>query len=295
MLGNNEKNVPVIMALHHAVVRGKEMERLTGFNTIARKEGFIAVYPDSWEEKLPGNQIPRRVWNDGRGWSHQHGKVNDVQFLKQLRSLLISHYRINERIVDPNRVFLTGIASGASMVHRMACSTKDIFKGFASVSSTLATSISKDCNSSKSTNVLMIAGTADEFNHWCKNDSWIDREVQRRAGDLEDHCDWMTVGESGSSPKEGDVLSIIGTRNFWAYKNSCQLQYRAFHLPDLVRRDKTRVKSVSYKGCSKGKFQFYGVQGGGHQWAGRKSIFGTGKNNYDINAIRVAWRFFKNL
>ena len=177
-------------------------------------------------------------------------------------------------------------------LQKIACESPEGFKAFASVSSSLAAPIAKTCKNSAQRNILMIAGTADEFNFWCKEDHWSSKEIKRAQNDREDHCSWMDKKVSGSTPKEGDVLSLLGTRNFWAHQNSCALQLKVFKLPDFVKADQTHVKSVSYMGCTGGSLEFYAIQDGGHQWAGHMSVFASGKNNFDIDATKRIWKFF---
>ncbi|UCE26200.1 MAG: phospholipase, partial [Candidatus Coatesbacteria bacterium] len=48
--------VPLVLALHGGGGKAEKMDKLTGFNDVADREGFIVVYPQG-EDKH---------WNDGR-------------------------------------------------------------------------------------------------------------------------------------------------------------------------------------------------------------------------------------
>jgi polyhydroxybutyrate depolymerase len=287
---NKQKPAPVIIALHHALVKGKEMERLTQLNQLAKRHGFIVVYPNSW---VTGNgPFAKRVWNDGRGWEGEHGEVDDIGFLLDLVSRLNASFTKNYKgLIDRKSLFLTGIASGASLVHRMACDRPQLFKAFAPVSSTLATPIANHCNVQEQANILMIAGTNDEFNPFCDGDELESNSPTRGPSDNQNYCSWMG-DDSGSAQKEGDALSVMATKNFWAKRNKCAFQSKSFQWPDLRRFDQTQVHQIPHYNCSKGVFKYMVIKNGGHQWAGHRSSYGTGANNYDIDASKVIVRFF---
>jgi poly(3-hydroxybutyrate) depolymerase len=105
----------------------------------------------------------------------------------------------------------------------------------------------------------------------------------------------MDEDESGRNSTHGEMLSILGARNFWANHKTCQLQKTPLNLEDINNEDETTVKRVDYQGCQGGPLAFYAIQNGGHQWAGHYSFFGTGRNNYDINATELIWKFFNQL
>ena len=69
--------LPLLIALHGRLGTGKKMIKQTGFNGIADREGFIAVYPEGF----------KRGWADGRGITHADKRVvNDVAFIDRSRS-----------------------------------------------------------------------------------------------------------------------------------------------------------------------------------------------------------------
>ncbi|MCX7826879.1 MAG: alpha/beta hydrolase-fold protein [Verrucomicrobiae bacterium] len=108
---------PVVMAFHGSGGTGRGMAAMTGFNALADKHSFIAVYPDAiigkglWNAlfgKLPGGE---GVLADD---------VDDVAFVRALIDLLVQSYR-----ADPNRIFACGHSAGAYMSYRLAVELSD--------------------------------------------------------------------------------------------------------------------------------------------------------------------------
>src|SRR5438552_341741 len=98
-----KKQAPVVLALHGGGGKAKGMNKLTGFNNISDKYGFIVIYPDGIDKQ----------WNDGRNDFHLNDKINDVKFISSLIDTLKRLYNI-----DSNRVYATGISNGGIMTFR---------------------------------------------------------------------------------------------------------------------------------------------------------------------------------
>jgi len=92
--------VPLLFALHQFSDTDRGMERLTGFNELADREGFIVVYP----------QGRFRVWNTGG----ERGEA-DLRFLETLLDHVAGQYP-----VDLDRVYATGASAGGMMVQYWA-------------------------------------------------------------------------------------------------------------------------------------------------------------------------------
>ncbi len=82
-------NLPVVLCLHGRGSRPENMRDGTGFNILAKKEGFIAVYPSAIEPAL--------------AWEMEGG----MKFISLLIDRLNSDYDI-----DLNRVYATGFSAG---------------------------------------------------------------------------------------------------------------------------------------------------------------------------------------
>jgi poly(3-hydroxybutyrate) depolymerase len=299
--------IPVVMTFHHAGVRGKAMQSLTGFNTKAKFQKFIAVYPDSLEalvwDTADRKLKNKKLWNDGRGFSGDSGLVDDVGFV----NLLANELATQSPLVDRSRVYVTGIASGASLVQRLACETPQNFAAFAPVASTLSKPVSSQCNYNGSINMLMLAGTADPYNDWCSHSG---SDAPLEANDSA--CSMEVAVQSGGMPKEGETHSFIATRNFWATRMQCSNPQSAAEINNKGW-DNTSVVPMNYN-CNNGNdFKFFAIKAGGHAWAGKWSIFSTAfnynyldennndqsihfnnYNTYEIKASDEIWNFFKS-
>jgi polyhydroxybutyrate depolymerase len=141
------EKVPLVVALHGGLGSGDQFAAASGFESLARDEGFVVVFPDG-----VGN-----TWNGG-GCCGQAARQNidDVGFLAALIDLLV-----REAPVDASRVFMTGHSNGAIMAFRFGCERPEMVKGIAPVAGSLEI---PQCNAAKGTNLLAIHGDADQ-NH----------------------------------------------------------------------------------------------------------------------------------
>lgn len=144
--------LPLVLIFHGGFQNAEKTVGLTGFNALAEREGFIAVYPNGSGRRLLG---ARYTWNAGLccGFA-QKKNIDDVGFIKAMLERLKTEYR-----VDPKRVYATGISNGAMMVYRLACEMPDQLAAIAPVSGTLETGA---CAPGTGVAVMHIHGTADQ-------------------------------------------------------------------------------------------------------------------------------------
>lgn len=132
--------LPLLITLHGAGGTGEEIADISGFDSVAEEEGFLAVYPDSL----------LAFWNDRR--------ANDVSFIA---SLIDEISRI--RAVDRDRVYVAGSSSGGILVGSLACERSDLFAGYAFVKSSLPLLTSGNCSVQSPGSVLVMHGTQDRL------------------------------------------------------------------------------------------------------------------------------------
>ena len=96
---------PVVIVLHGGNGSAETQRLRTGFDDVARSEGFTVVYAE-------GTQwAPRQhAWNTGYLLRKQVGGADDIAYLDKLIDLLISQHR-----ADPARIYMTGGSNGAMM------------------------------------------------------------------------------------------------------------------------------------------------------------------------------------
>lgn len=252
---------PLVIVLHGGGGNGEGMVKLTNFNAVADREGFIVVYPDGID----------RHWNDGRGveWYRAHTQdVDDVGFISALIDELS-----RKLTVDVRKVYATGISNGGMMSYRLGCELSDRIAAIAAVTASLAVNKVKEWSPSRPIPVLIIAGTADPLVPW-------------EGGDIR-----------FGGRTYGTVVSVPDTVRFWVEKNGCAARPVVRRLPDSDPTDGTTVRREAYSGCRDGaEVVLYAVEGGGHTWPGGLQYLPEriiGKTSREFNASEVIWQFFK--
>lgn len=114
---------PLVIVLHGFTGTPGSMQRKTRFDTLARRDGAVVVYPSG---------VLRR-WNDG---AVQRDGPDDVAYLSALISTLVAQGR-----ADPARVFIAGHSNGGGMALRMACARPDLIAGISVVSMNAARTV----------------------------------------------------------------------------------------------------------------------------------------------------------
>lgn len=135
--------VPLVLVLHGLGASPASTAAMTGFDALAERNSFVAVYPaGQWNS-----------WNAGSccGDASATG-VDDVGFLTHVVadvSLAVP--------VDPGRVYAAGFSNGGMMALRAACERPDVFAAVASVMGTLEA----PCAPKRPVSVLQVVGGRD--------------------------------------------------------------------------------------------------------------------------------------
>ena len=137
------RKVPLVLALHGLSGTPAGMAKMTGFDALAERHGFVVAYPEGrWSS-----------WNAGTccGDASAAG-VDDVGFLTDVvRTLSLT------LPVDPARVYAAGFSNGGMMALRLGCERPDVFAAVASVTGTLQA----PCRPSAPVSALQVTGGAD--------------------------------------------------------------------------------------------------------------------------------------
>ncbi len=137
-----QANAPLVLVFHGGGGRGRSMERLTGLNRLADREGFIVVYPDGLQ----------RHWNDSRNLS----TADDAKFVRALiREMEKDHS------VDRRRIYAAGISNGGFFSIRLACDLSDTIAAVAAVAATMPAQLPGQCRPVRPISVLFMHGTSD--------------------------------------------------------------------------------------------------------------------------------------
>lgn len=249
----------LVVVLHGGGGSGRQIERHTGFSTLADREGFIAVYPDAVD----------RNWNDGRGAagiSAQREGIDDVAFLSALIESLIREFA-----VDPRRVYVTGVSNGAFTSQRLAAEKSERIAAIAPVIGGMGPQIRDRFAPKARVSVLLMNGTEDPL-------------VPFQGG---------PVARGGN---RGETISVAEIVRLWATHDRCSGQPETVLLPDVDAADGTRVRRTTYSRCAdRTVVILYTIEGGGHTWPGGAQYLPRaiiGRTSRDIDATAVIWQFF---
>jgi polyhydroxybutyrate depolymerase len=241
--------VPLVLVFHGGGGRASGIAPHTGFSQLAEREGFVVAYPQG----LNGR------WNDGRGYAATH---DDVGFVRALLDTLG-----RELVIDPRRVYATGISNGAMFSYRLACDLPGSFAAVAPVAGAMPADLAPSCAHAQPVSVLAFQGTADPL---------------------------MPYAGGGVARRRGRVLSAERSIAFWATASGCGAAPVTTLEPDLVLDDGTRVRRTVYGGCRGGTaVELYTIEGGGHTWPGGPPVGGSvGRVTRDVDATPLIWAFF---
>jgi polyhydroxybutyrate depolymerase len=143
--------LPLVVVFHGGGGNAANAARMSGMSAKADKEKFIAVYPNGtgpWPDRF-------LTWNT---WSCcgsvLDNNVDDVEFVRALIGKLEREY-----LVDPKRIYATGLSNGGMMTYRAGCELSDLFAAIAPVAGALDTT---GCRPAFSVSVIIFHGTADK-------------------------------------------------------------------------------------------------------------------------------------
>ncbi len=142
--------VPLVVSLHGAGGWGVQQKEASGWNELADREGFIAVYPTA-----AGNAGPR-TWDRG-----------DVQFISDLLDRLESEYAI-----DRDRIYVNGLSNGGGMSFVLSCAMADRIAAAGMVAAA-QTEPFASCGASPPVPMIAFHGTRDAVAPYHGGSSWI--------------------------------------------------------------------------------------------------------------------------
>jgi len=96
---------PTVLVLHGGQGSAQVMRANSGFDAVARAQGFMVVYPEGTE--FAEN---RHAWNTGHLLRRQVQQSDDIAFLDRLIDRLIDEHGAN-----PSRIYMTGGSNGGMM------------------------------------------------------------------------------------------------------------------------------------------------------------------------------------
>ena len=166
-------NCPVVIDMHGFTSSAGAEKLFSGQQQSGDANGYIVVYPTG---TLTSWNAGTSIYGTCCGTASLTG-VNDVGFLKAM----IAKIKTNYPMIDPKRIYATGISNGCAMAQRLAAEASDIIAGVACSSHyllTTATSLKRPINMTEihglsdilvSYNRSFInTGAQDNFKRWAK-------------------------------------------------------------------------------------------------------------------------------
>ena len=241
---------------------------LSVFRTIADNEKFLVVYPEGSLD-IQGNP----GWNDCRSDDYSGSQGDDVSFLKQLNSILISELNISS-----NKMFLAGTSNGALMTYSYAFQFPETIKAIA-----------------------VSSGNLPEFpeSGLCTNGSNLPLPILMTHGtsDPAMPANGGCVADIGGNCNRGKVISQTATINYWLQRNGLQNVTPTISNFDFNINDAGNVEKRVYNGTK--PLVYFVLNNAGHA-VPSKTVFtnstpASGIQNRDIEFAEEAWSFFKGL
>ncbi len=144
-----KEKVPLVIDLHGLDENPSGQRSISGFEALAEQEGFIVVWPyglcKSWNS---GALCCPPASEDG---------IDDVGFIRKMVDKLKENY-----LIDPTRVYVTGLSNGCSMTQRLANEASDLIAAAACMSLQLLVPEASDYTP---VSVMTIMGTNDGMYH----------------------------------------------------------------------------------------------------------------------------------
>jgi polyhydroxybutyrate depolymerase len=140
--------VPLVLDFHGYTSNAGQQIALSGMNTKADEEGFIAIHG----EGIGGLQS----WNGGLCCGEaSSSSADDVALARAMIDEVAGR-----ACIDRSRVYATGMSNGGFMSHRLGCEAADAFAAIAPVAGVLGIPFD-DCTPSRPVPVMHFHGTTD--------------------------------------------------------------------------------------------------------------------------------------
>ncbi len=240
---------PLLIAFHGGSGQPEQMEKLTGFISLAKERNFFVAYPEGLN----------RHWNDGRDLPKRR-EIDDVDFLVKL----IDHLRQSFPI-DSKRVYACGISNGGFFAQYLAVRAPGLLAAVGSIAATVHEPMYRNLVIPQPIPIVFVIGKEDPV-------------VPFAGGDIE-----------LARKKAGQVVPVEDALNYWIAANHADPCCSEVLLPVLESGDPTRVLKRVYSPLENGKpVVAFIVEGGGHAWPNgwqyyRERYIGTTSRQLDTS------------
>lgn len=256
-------NPALVLVMHGSLGDGAQMREAAryGFDVLAERNGFIAVYPDGYQQH----------WNDCRGGADYAANLENIDDVGFLRALV--QRMVEVQGVDPQRIFATGLSNGGHMAYRLGMEAPELVAGIAAMGANLPVMANLDCEpSGEAVAAMVMSGTADPVNPY--------------AGG---------AVEIFGNTSRGEVMSAADTATYWAKLAGYSEPGERKDWPRPVAGDSTSVNSVVWSGPGREPVSLVTIVGGGHTVP--HPVFNLprilGPTSHQLDGPEVIWQFFE--
>ena len=236
--------VPLVLNLHHGTGTAQAQADVSQFPAKADQEGFLVVMPQA-------SGMSNRFWNYTTMLS---GYPDDVGFIADLLD-----YLSQELCVDVQRVYATGLSSGAMMSVRLGCSLSERIAAIAPVAGVYFPPRAPEdqepagCPSVGPVPITAFHGVDDPVLPYLGGTALFGQTMRSIPDEI--MPDWGAHNDCDPTPDETQIT--------------------------------THVLRVRYENCDGGVgVELYAVEGDGHTWPG------SGSATQEISATGLIWDFF---
>ena len=261
---NLTEDFPIVFVIHGYTGSAEGIAAYTGMNSIAEREGFIAVYPQGTIDSN-GNTF----FNVGYEFNDD-SPINDVSFIRELVRSISQEFNLKRK-----KAFATGMSNGGDMSYLLACTSSDLFKAVAPVAGVLMKGLKDSCELSSPVPIFEIHGTADKISLF--------------EGDLNNEGGW------------GAYYDLPSTIDFFAERYQLTNKSVKQMISKESGADYDIFFERHWTDDLEEEVWMYRIEDGLHVWPGIKfnwldnplAWFYFGSGNEDINASEEVWAFFK--
>ena len=203
----DQSSLPLILVLHGGGGTAVGIQRVSGMNQVADREGFVVAYPQGtgWRN------ITRGTWNAGGCCGYaMNQRTDDVGFLRAVMDEIERTHH-----TDPARVYVTGISNGGMMAYRLACELADRIAAIAPVAGALNYAL---CAPTQPVSVVIFHGTADQHVPYKGGQGAAAREVRIDPPVSAAVSFWTTQNRCAPAP----VVDVRGTVKREQYQGCAQ-------------------------------------------------------------------------
>jgi polyhydroxybutyrate depolymerase len=268
---------PAVLVFHGEGGSTSSVQEYARFEPIADEEGFVVVYPQgigrNWDYE-PGAPVVRSrgfgaLYSKGGTSAETDERFDDVAMVRSIVDELAGL-----GVIDPTRVFATGISSGAMFCHRLASDASDVVAAIAPVSGGMSEPVAERFAPEHPVSMMAIIGEHDPL---------------------------MPAGGGPIAPilpqDRGRVAPVEETIRRYLERNGISGTPSVTTLPDAPEDEGTTTRVYRYPPGDRGALvTIYRIEGAGHNWPGRPLNYHVemvGKASQDFDGSVAIWDFFE--